>query len=271
MFSVSGAIRVQAPASPRGVSVISSTTAPRCADGDRRRSRPRRVRAEDGGVTGQRLTLDWSPPSLRGCRGAGRSCAGRQPGCRAGGSPSGVSFATWLLPPDVTERRSYGRCPAPLWHTPARMADTSTGQPSPPVRALTLPALGWRYELTEERRYVLRASILIFIATFLIYWALGPHKTAVRLPAFAGQQHRPRSSRHDRGVHTQPERPRTRAVRRAGLLPAGQRPARSGVVRGRRQPAHHRRLQELHAALARPGLAARCRLPSSSASTSTRR
>jgi hypothetical protein len=58
------------------------------------------------------------------------------------------------------------------------MADSQTERPSPTVRALSLPAIGWRYELTEERKYALRASVLVFLATFLIYWALGPHKTA---------------------------------------------------------------------------------------------
>ena len=35
-----------------------------------------------------------------------------------------------------------------------------------------------RYELTDERKYALRASLLVFVATFLVYWTLGPHKTA---------------------------------------------------------------------------------------------
>ena len=58
------------------------------------------------------------------------------------------------------------------------MADSQTGQTSPTGRALTLPALGWRYELTDERKYALRASLLVFVVTFLVYWALGPHRTA---------------------------------------------------------------------------------------------
>ena len=58
------------------------------------------------------------------------------------------------------------------------MADSQTGQTSPTVRVFTLPAIGWRYELTDERKYALRASLLVFVATFLVYWTLGPHKTA---------------------------------------------------------------------------------------------
>jgi len=58
------------------------------------------------------------------------------------------------------------------------MANSQTGQTSPHVRALNVPALGWRYELTEERQYAIKASILVFVATFLVYWSLGPHKTA---------------------------------------------------------------------------------------------
>jgi hypothetical protein len=46
------------------------------------------------------------------------------------------------------------------------------------ARILTVPVLGWRFEWTAERAYLLRANVAIFLLTFVVYWTFGPHQTA---------------------------------------------------------------------------------------------
>jgi hypothetical protein len=59
----------------------------------------------------------------------------------------------------------------------AQMAVSRAGESSSPAPALSFPRLRWRLELTAERRYLLRANLLVFLFTFVVYWALGPHYT----------------------------------------------------------------------------------------------
>jgi hypothetical protein len=61
-------------------------------------------------------------------------------------------------------------------HSPP-MADPSAGQASLPATAVLPPTLTARFALTPERRRLLRANALVFMVTFLVYWALGPHST----------------------------------------------------------------------------------------------
>jgi hypothetical protein len=57
------------------------------------------------------------------------------------------------------------------------MADSHIG-PTSRATSFTLPFRGWHFELTDDRRYLLKANVLIFLLTFVVYWALGPHQTA---------------------------------------------------------------------------------------------
>jgi hypothetical protein len=57
------------------------------------------------------------------------------------------------------------------------MADAAAGQASRPARSLLPAALAGRFELTDERRRLLRDSVVVFLLTFLVYWSLGPKST----------------------------------------------------------------------------------------------
>jgi hypothetical protein len=57
-----------------------------------------------------------------------------------------------------------------------RMADTQAGSASPSP-ATSLSRLGPRFVLSAERRDLLRANLIVFLLTFLVYWGLGPKVT----------------------------------------------------------------------------------------------
>ena len=78
----------------------------------------------------------------------------------------------------------------------------------------------------------------------------------LRLPALAGQQHRPWPPGHGSCLHQQPEHPRARAVRRRRLLPAVARPARRAGQHLHDSRRADGRLPPLHAAFAWAGVPA---------------
>lgn len=57
------------------------------------------------------------------------------------------------------------------------MSDPAAGQASAPAPAVLAPTPFARFALTPERRDLLRANVLVFLITFLVYWSLGPHAT----------------------------------------------------------------------------------------------
>ena len=58
------------------------------------------------------------------------------------------------------------------------MAEVPAGQTSPPATTFSPPTFAARFALTAERRKLLRADLLVFLVTVLVYWGLGPKTTA---------------------------------------------------------------------------------------------